>query len=443
MLALLPLLVAPITVENFRDGDTIRYPVALLRGAAPKHLQVFGGRARNVSEHNGQFRVLVELKPGRNDIRLSSGGQAKTLRLNYQPSTSDYLVRVVYLLSEEARGGYDRPSGWVKEDPLQKLDTAAKLMQTFTAESMRDQLGERKTFNLEFDSEGRVVVHTLRYPAPEVELWRKDMGKFWGELYGWLDKQFPFDKNKCLVVMGFTHWDQQQKRTYAHTALGGGGLGLFGNGAMWSWPTRLGEVDRAFGDSMPVPPEVHDDSAHRGVRWALASTTIGAMLHEMGHTFGLPHTSDPRSIMTRGFDRFNRMFTLVEPPENRRPTPLEFKQDEVAHWGPLDSAELFYHRWFHPDRREWLDSNKPSVNVSGSTWTVTAPNGLGMVKWFPSSADKTGRDIHNPLEFTFYTDRQSMASFDVAEIVKRHKAEAGVRVKVMDREGNVIEHDPK
>ncbi|HZH97647.1 MAG TPA: matrixin family metalloprotease, partial [Fimbriimonadaceae bacterium] len=330
--------------------------------------------------------------------------------------------------------------GWPKQDIAGKLDTAAKLMQTFTAESMRDGLGQRKTFNLEFDSAGKVVIHTLRYPAQEVDLWRKDMGAFWGELYGWLEKQFPFDKNKCLVVMGFSHWDQEQKRAYAHTALGGGGLGLFGNSAMWSWPSTLGEVDSAFRDPTPVPAEVHDDSAYRSVRWALASTTIGAMLHEMGHTFGLPHTSDPRSIMTRGFDRFNRMFTLVEPPEKRRPEALVFKLDEVAHWGPVDAAELFYHRWFQPDARVWND-DRPTVNSTGSTWTIQATNGIGMVKWFLSAKDKSGRDIHNPLEFTFYRDQPKSLSFDAGQVASKHKAEAGVRVKVMDVEGNVTEFD--
>ena len=40
------------------------------------------------------------------------------------------------------------------------------------------------------------------------------------------------------------------------------------------------------------PKEFMSDSIFRHTYWGAASTTIGATLHEMGHTFGLPHTND-------------------------------------------------------------------------------------------------------------------------------------------------------
>jgi len=70
--------------------------------------------------------------------------------------------------------------------------------------------------------------------------------------------------------------------------------------------------------------------------WANFATTLGATLHEIGHCFGLPHTTHghfssflsdlyfvelkkanhdllPKSIMLRGFDNFNRWAMITEP----------------------------------------------------------------------------------------------------------------------------------
>ena len=79
-------------------------------------------------------------------------------------------------------------------------------------------------------------------------------------------------------------------------------------------PRYLHRGDVFQDDTRVDGTKVHDDSAGRSTYWGLAATTIGATLHEMGHTFGLPHCKDGRGIMTRGFDRFNRVFTLVEHP---------------------------------------------------------------------------------------------------------------------------------
>ena len=44
----------------------------------------------------------------------------------------------------------------------------------------------------------------------------------------------------------------------------------------------------------------------RGYYWANYATTLGAAMHELGHTFNLPHT--PSGIMGRGFDDMNIFF---------------------------------------------------------------------------------------------------------------------------------------
>ena len=44
----------------------------------------------------------------------------------------------------------------------------------------------------------------------------------------------------------------------------------------------------------------------------LASSTLGAVMHELLHTFGLPHVPDRLDVMSRGFDYLNRRYTFLE-----------------------------------------------------------------------------------------------------------------------------------
>ena len=98
---------------------------------------------------------------------------------------------------------------------------------------------------------------------------------------------------------------------------------------------------------MVNPANVHEDSAGRGTWWAVASTTLGAALHEMGHAFGLPHCYEPRCIMTRGFDHLNRFFTFTEEMPGR--TPVTFPADREAWFAPVSASFLRWSPWFQPD----------------------------------------------------------------------------------------------
>ena len=62
------------------------------------------------------------------------------------------------------------------------------------------------------------------------------------------------------------------------------------------------------------------------------------LVHELGHTFDLPHSREPLDVMTRGFDRFNRVFTLVEPPSKLNHQPVRFAEHEAACFAPVSAA---------------------------------------------------------------------------------------------------------
>ena len=59
-----------------------------------------------------------------------------------------------------------------------------------------------------------------------------------------------------------------------------------------------------------------DDSAYRKTIGGSYATTLGAVIHELGHTFDLGHASN--GFMARGFDDVDRFFTLSNDRANYR-----------------------------------------------------------------------------------------------------------------------------
>ena len=165
-----------IQLANYTDGTTIRHPVLLIRGtlADPNADSVTiinkssNRRTRRMEglAHKGNFKVLTELVPGPNRLLIRSGKDELALTLNYKPQTNPYIVRIFYLTDNTGSTEYQTPVENDPQDYRDKLDTAAKLMQTFTAERMYDLGFGRVTFNLEFDEEGRVSVHILKADDP-------------------------------------------------------------------------------------------------------------------------------------------------------------------------------------------------------------------------------------------------------------------------------------
>ncbi len=384
LLAVTGELSAQIRLENLREGETVRYPLVLLDGAISGGdgtitvgNQDHGGRNGTSSSPvvNGRYRALVELSPGPNRIRMTCGSQSLGLSLNYEPMTTDYRVRVVYVTDEDGHTDYVTQRENDPQNYRDRLDMAAKLLQCFTAETMAAQGHGRLTFALELDNQGQVIVHTERFPAGGELLRSKSGNELYSLLYGWLDERLPMRQAKNMVIMGFSGYDPATREAQAHTALGGGGQGLFSNLFLFCWPESVDDVDAAFADQTPVDRSQVYHDVGLPTLGTLASTTLGAVLHEMGHTFGLPHTSDPRCIMSRGFDNLRFHFLPAEPTANG---VLTIEPERCAYFSPYMAEKLAKSRWFQPDQRSYREGEPPSLTVDWARGglKLSAPLGL-------------------------------------------------------------------
>lgn len=377
---------ARLDVANVEPGETVRYPLLLLRGTAPGEGVIVGTSWKAMVKFpvaDERFAAAVELKPGANFVLLQSARDTLKLQVNYRPATSPYRVRAVYLLAKDEGTDYDGPPGADRTRYRDKIDLALKMMQSVAAESMREAGYGRKTFGLELGPDGKVVIHEVRSDSTGDSLRSLDGNALWNRFNDELSRQFDYGVDKVCGIMAFTRWDHAAHRALGHTALGGGGLGLFGSGTMWSYPSTVAEIPKVFGDASPVDPSVEmDDSGLRGTVWGSAATGIGAMLHEMGHTFGLPHSADRRSIMLRGFDALNRRFVVVEPPRQGDENAHPVSWDDASHWDPFEAARLNLQPWFQPDGFRSLRfpaALPPRISFEGEDVVVSAPYGLGLI----------------------------------------------------------------
>ncbi len=382
-----------LAVTNVQDGEVVRHPVLLLRGTvAPVTTWV---RVVNASSARptrvldgvvaaGRFKALAELLPGRNELWLAAPGSGvRRLTVTFEPQTNHRHVRVVYLTDSTGDTTYQALDADDAQDYRAKLDTAMKLLQCFTADRMHEQGLGWATFRLELDGDGRVVVHTLRGERPAAHDYGLEPSAWWREVHERVRRGLPAPGAKYLVIAAYTRWDPAARVVRGHTALGGGDLGLFGGGALFAWPSSLAEVTRVFADATRVDGlPVFDDSAGRSTRWALASTTLGATLHELGHALGLPHSREPLDVMTRGFDHLGRAFVLVEAPARGAREPRPFAPADEATWHPVSATLLRGSPWLALDERGPPRHRAPDVRVEperGGRVVVEAGAGLGGV----------------------------------------------------------------
>lgn len=363
-----------IVISNFKEGETLRYSTPLIMGSLTNEKAATITLVNKASKRptremtglaaGGRFKVLADLVPGPNKLVLSCGDASTSLTLVFKRQTNPYVVRAVYYMNRTGDRGYLSP---VKDDPQDvagKLSTAMLLMQSFSAECMNRQGYGRRTFNVDLQEDGRVKVFFVKGDqAP-------DSGLDGGALDKAIEAQAARPQTHYFTVLG---------KGCGYTAIGGGGKALFGGSCIYSWPDSIQAAQAAFMDATPIDGEkFHVDAVGRDVFWANTSTCLGACLHEIDHTFGLPHSMDGRDIMTRGFDGFNRFFTLIEPPSKQNANVCEFKDDETATYCKVTANNLACSRFFALEDRNYSEQYSIEIEYKAARNEIAVKSDKGI-----------------------------------------------------------------
>jgi hypothetical protein len=430
---------ASIVVDNLAAGETVPHDLVVISGvivgsaSAIDRLDLsLAGRNSSWPVVGGRFRALVQLALGVNDVALTAGPAHTTLSLRYVPPDNPRFVRFLYLVAADGDGSFEGPTETPHDQAsaLARLRLGARLMQTFTAEMLRVAGFGRRTFRLQRDAAGEPIVEVWKSKLSNAQARAMDGPALWNAFYRELAELPDRDLSLDVAVMAMTHYVPASQTKLAHTALGGGRLGLFGSGALFTHASTLDEIARAFTDARVVETSrLPDDSAGRGTMWANYATGIGAMEHELGHALSLPHPGSHAGLMWRGFDHFNRTFVISEPAASGGAGLAPVLAGDQAGIDRSNAVRLRYHPWLSPKPVPTGNAEPPQIEADAARLTVTSPAGIRHIQYLVA-----GEGVAHD---EFLATPPPTVSLSLSGLRSRLGGAAEVDVTTIDDDGNI------
>lgn len=334
--------------------DRFRFP--------DQHYEVNNGWFRGlVHLEPGENTIFIQAVDGKmaHDPRYKGKAHAEVgkvydtfarLVVTYIPLVNNRPIHLCLLVAKDLPLQFDLPKyrkdveGNGLDLAVRKLQIGARIMQTYTLEKMRDAGYGNRTFQwaeeytsksllsgeLVNGNDGRlrseVKVHIIRSSYTVAELRNPDWAqqnpkaKDGGRLFGIASDELrkyggPFADNmsrlQAAVMFLDSTWDKKLQLIVTHAALGGGdgnlGLAIFGLQLLFLWPLYWEDVYPCFlDDTRMLKEEVANDCNECGTAWEAFTLLLGAFMHEVGHSLGLPH--QVFGVMLRDYPKLHKTF---------------------------------------------------------------------------------------------------------------------------------------
>ncbi|CAN7984856.1 unnamed protein product, partial [Ixodes hexagonus] len=277
----------------------------------------------------GVFKMFVSLVPGINIIHFSHGDISQDLVLRYEqpPLSFGKYVRLVYVVCQDDpdKGCFQGPpeEDCSIESALKRIALGARILQAVFAETLSAAGFESKSFRLEHRSSlNTPVVHIFRTKLVAAEACSMTAEDLWTHLAMELMDSDLRDSGNCKFL-AFVSWTRYRtdveptsqsevlSHTSGHVMIGAGGLALCGTGCLYTWSPDVQELPRRLGDDSKVDRlKYMDVSNYRGTLSACYSSSLGGVLHELGHIFDLVHVD--KGIMGHGFHDLSLLYTVSD-----------------------------------------------------------------------------------------------------------------------------------
>ena len=434
-------------IDNVAATETVRYELPILRGSTLRNATSVrvhrGATTHSFPVADGRFKALTLLRPGENWVTLEveyDGRRGYThLELDYAPQTNPRKVRMVYAVASDGDGRFDAPFGEPNDlaSAKRRLAFSGRLLQALLADRMHAANLGRHTFDLVRDVAHEPEVHVWRTSATAAQWHAMDGMQMWSWIWGHMNELPSCGDCKTVIVLGMTRYDAVNDRALAHTALGGGGVALFGSATLHTFAENLDQLVARLEDTRDVTtlqPRLFDDSGFRRTMWANYATGLGAILHEVAHAFDLPHAVDYGDIVNRGFDHVNRLMMPREPASATTPAIPQILVQHEPIFSTPNIGRLRWHRYNALDHRTYTVNTAPQATIVGQEVRITAPAGLRVIGYARDVGGDwqvaSGTLLHGANPPTSYTIPKS-------SIAILFPNESRIRLYLTDDQGNL------
>lgn len=267
-----------------------------------------------VNGKTGQFRILIELVCGLQTLHFKYCCGKDEIHVNLKESSTPYTIQPLLIVSTKDENCNDSVL-------CKKIDLNFRLLQWLFLEKISEHGQRNKTFRLK----NKCQFFQTSLNLEESKSWSDD--KLWTFIGKELLNSKDFDENcKYFGFLQFTSfelpsdykedfsYENLRKYTYFNPALACGQLGLFGAGYFYSWPKEASEILSAFENNEKINEAVQlDNSNYRRTFSGVYASSLGGVMHEMGHLFELGHDG---GIMGSAFDYLNQVFVDLPATEN-------------------------------------------------------------------------------------------------------------------------------
>lgn len=166
----------------------------------------------------------------------------------------------------------------------ERLTGIMEHIQNFYADEM-ERLGlGRRSFNLDYDENGRLVVHVVKGQGAFRDYQKPDGGRIRDECLPTLQEAgIRPDRETILIFTTLSEWNEE-KKTFRHKSPYYAS-GSYRQGTAW----QLDSPELAIGNLSRKEPMIKDGEYGRISLGKHNTIFIGGIAHELGHALGLPH----------------------------------------------------------------------------------------------------------------------------------------------------------